>query len=154
METENPYDRDRRCCGVIAVCLMFNETFDDALERFGEFGRADNRRTSSDVLYEVIRSYGYAMVKLMRKGDDLLDDYLGLIRVRGGYRGKRLLTSHPSRYPDIPWSSTMQLWYISNHVSVMIDGKIEDWTYDRAFRVRRIVGVVPWNEVSQSCTSM
>tara|TARA_R110002020_G_scaffold113748_2_gene261705 strand:+ start:415 stop:828 length:414 start_codon:yes stop_codon:yes gene_type:complete len=118
------YHNDRGFCGVIAVATACNISFSKAYYKMQAQGRKRGRGSSPKWYQTVIKNRGFDLKLLLNEHN------------RIEYYGCHVKTL-PQKLPKGTY-----LIQVSGHVLCMVDGVINDWSKDRALRVKEIIEVI------------
>lgn len=108
------YYNDTNFCTVIAVATVCQMSFGKARAKMEKAGRKHRKGTFPSVYHGVIKARGYEMESI------------------GGYLGDHVRTMGKKL------GKGTYLVQVRGHVLAIVDGKINDWSEDRALRVRTV----------------
>ena len=126
-------------CVIVALSVALNKEYDEVADRLRMFGKRDNRGTSHLCLLKAVYSYGFKLKRIW------VHDQIKELNKNCKKNFKTLNTSMVGRYPDAGWNATghAQIWYTRTHALAVKNGKVEDWTATKNWRVQEIFDLVP-----------
>lgn len=116
---------DTNFCSVIAVATICRISFGKARMKLSEMGRQHRRGSITPWINSVIQKRGYNL-------EFMQSDYAVWKNEFEGHHVKTM----PKKLPKGDY-----LIYVRGHVLAMVDGKINDWSEDRALRVKSVYKV-------------
>jgi len=121
---------DENACFPAAIALLTGLELPVVLQAFSEAGRKTGQATPWGIAREAVKALGYKMVR---------KDYIWTRSIIESYPGvhktlQNITTRHPVRFAK-QWEGQTCLLHVDGHVAAVVDGRILDWSANRAKRV-------------------
>ena len=128
---------DSNACFPIAIALLTDIDIATVRAAFETAGRKSGQGTPWGIAREATKALGYDLKRLpIRWRLDMIESYPGIAKTL-----QNITTRHTVRYPQA-WAGVNVLLHVNGHVAAVKDGRILDWSANRALRVIEAYEVV------------
>ena len=133
--------KERNDCAVIAFSVVTGKSYADSHALLKKNGRKDRKDTYRETTCAALQEAGFRYRKWgFIKMQQMIKSYPG---VHGQFL-KNITTHHPVRFAE-QWGKELKgktlLFRTKTHILAVKDGKVQDWTQNRAMRVIEILEV-------------
>lgn len=120
--------RERRDCAVVAHAAAVGCSYAEAHARLKAAGRKDNQGTYQYTSHAAVKMAGKELVQIPQR--QFIDRYPGV------HKGLRNVTTHHmDRFPEVWADGRTYLVHVRGHILCVKNGKVLDWSRNKALRV-------------------
>lgn len=125
---------EKNDCSVKALAIACNMSYEEAHALCARHGRKPRRGMKTKQIIEAVAEAGYVLERIIPQ--QFIQQYPGV------HKGLKCITTHhPVRFPNVWAHKATYLAFQTSHVLAIVDGKVQDWTAQRANKLISIYRV-------------